>query len=535
MIQPGGINEESDQWGYMALRILKVHEKQKALDAAPWFAPGGDWTFLECATEKDPSVRVLIGNAIHSSPKGDVPISWGEAMIAVSDATAGAHFVDVLAKAFHQTPPPSHGQEPTLQVKMQTAVLGTGLVRDPHGGFKDGRNGSWVATKWFLQDDMAEAEVFFNFSTKEQRAEFSEKDEEYREDLIQQLVVGLRDGPLPERTMENDPSLTTNGPSVSGWIKVANSNETCQFSRDSRSLFITTTEPKSQLLIAPTSQPANRTLLAEFQGSIFVQEHVVTAEGLMFLVNERLPQEAKTISTTDQQRLWLVATGTKREIIPPAGVTNWFAAKGCLSPDGRFVALGCWEAQPGQKRARVVHVTDLRTGKWVKSEIPATILELVAWSGQQQGVVLTGLGIKPDEVRSAYSLDPMTGQLTPMAEVPPEFMTGRSFSSDGKHSIEVVGKERLIITDTASGQTREFVFHPYDRRNIYPDSVQWADNRHLVFQSARTSLIDTDTLKMNYPTAKGSGVESVVFSPDFRLALGHKSDGYELGKVAPSN
>jgi hypothetical protein len=197
VIQPGGINEESEQWGYLALRILKVHEKQKALDAAPWFTGGGDWTFLECEAEEDSNVRVLIGTAMRGSPEGETPISWGEAVIAVADASMGARFVEALAKAFHQTTPPPHGQKPSLRVKMQTAVLGTGLVRDPHGGFKDGRNGSWVATKWFLQDETAEAEVFFNFSTKENRAEFSEKDAEYREDLVQQLVVGLRDGPRP--------------------------------------------------------------------------------------------------------------------------------------------------------------------------------------------------------------------------------------------------------------------------------------------------------------------------------------------------
>lgn len=164
--------------------------------------------------------------------------------------------------------------------------------------------------------------------------------------------------------------------------------------------------------------------------------------------------------------------------------------------------------------------------------MPATILELIGWKAEKPlGVVLTGIGVKKDEARNAYSLDPITGQLTPLPEVPPEFTVGRSLSPDGKRSIEVIGKERLVVTDTASAQKREFAFHPYDRRNVYPDSAQWADNRYLVFQSTRTSLIDTDTLKMNYPTDGESGVESVVFSPDFKLALGHKGDGYYLGTV----
>jgi hypothetical protein len=145
-IQPGGIAEESEQWGFLALRIVKVHEKQKALDTAPWFAAGGEWTFLECESEKDSNARVLIGASMRRAPKGDFPANWGEATITVADASAGAQFIKTFAKGFHMSPPPSHGQKPPLQVKMQTAVLGTGLSRDPRGGFKDGRNGSWVAT-----------------------------------------------------------------------------------------------------------------------------------------------------------------------------------------------------------------------------------------------------------------------------------------------------------------------------------------------------------------------------------------------------
>ena len=537
-IQPGGAAEESEQAGYLGLRIVKAHENQKALDQSPWFASGGDWTFLECEVAREPGVRVLIGTRMRGAPKGDVPISWGESMITVADAAAGARFVEAFAKAFHQTPPPSHGQSPTLKIKMQTAVLGTGLIRDPHGGFRDGRNGTWVATKWFLQDETAETEVFFNYSTAEKRAEFSEKDEEYREDLVQQLVVGLRDGPLPERTPENDPSLTAVGPTVSGWIKVASSNETCQFSHDSRTLLITETGPgqNSQLFIASVAEPAKRTRLAEFAGSAFVQENISTAQGTTLLATEMLRREARTISSLDPQKLWLVDARGKREVNVPPGVTNWFVAKGCLSPDARFVALGSWETQPDQKRARVIHLADLQTGKWQRIGLPATLLELVGWTGQKPtGLVLTGLAARKGEVRRAYSLDPTTGHLTPLDEVPREFAPGRILSPNGKQFVEVIGNERLVITDANTGQQREFVFHPYDRHDVYPDSVQWASDHYLFFQGARTSLIDTETLKMNYPMAKESGIESAEFSPDFKLALGSKADGCYLGHVVLPN
>jgi hypothetical protein len=534
-IQPGGIAEESDKWGYLGLQIVEVHENQKTLDQPPWFADGGDWTFLECEAAREPDVRVLIGTRTRSSDKRKVPVSWGEAMIIVSDAAAGARFVETFAKAFHQTPPPAYGQNPTLRLKMQTAEFGRNLVRDPRGGFKDGSGGSWSATKWFLQDDMGEAEVFFNYSPADKLAEFAEKDEDYREDLVRQLVIALRDGPLPERTPANDPSLTTVGPTVSGWIQVASSNETCRFSRDSRQLAIVSTGPGqvSKLFTASVADPARRAGLAEFNGSIFVHEQITTPQGTVLLVIEQLPGERKVISSSDPQNLWLVDAAGKHQINVPAGVTNWFAPAGCLSPDAHYLALGAWETQPDKKRARVIQLADLKTGQWQKIGLPGTILELVGWTGEKStGIVLTGMNFRKTDVRHAYLLDPITAQLTPLDAIPREFAPDRKLSPGGKFTMEIIGKERLIISDVNTGQQREFVFHPYDRGNVYPDSVKWLTDQYLVFESTRTSLINTETLKMNYPTAKGSGFDSLEFSPDFQLALGLKPDGHYLGKVA---
>jgi hypothetical protein len=369
------------------------------------------------------------------------------------------------------------------------------------------------------------------------RAEFSEKDEEYREDLIQQLVVGLRDGPLPERTFENDPSLTKAGPTATGWIKVANSNETCHFSQDSHSLLITTSEQRwnTHLFAAPSTDPSNRKELAEFEGTGHVQQHVITPEGMTVLVTEFLPKDSNTISSSDAHRLWLVDAKGKREVIAPPGVTNWFAAKSCVSPDARFVALGSWETQSDKQRARVIYLLDVRTGQWKKVSEQGTLLEVVDWSREKpSALVLTGLGVNKDEIRKAFTLALTTGQLTPLTEIPAEFKSGRKSSPDGKRHIEVIGKEKLVITDSTSGEHREFVFHSYDRRNVYPDSVTWGNNRYLVFRTTQTSLIDTSTLKMNYPATKESGINSVEFSPDFKLALGWKTDGHYLGKVEMS-
>ena len=121
----GVVPGESENWGYLGLKILKVHNQQKALDKAPWHVPGGDWTFLECAAEKDTSIQVVIGSRVRSSTKADIPITWGEGFLAVSDASAGAAFVEAFSKAFHQTLPARYGTKPPGFLKTSTAVLGS--------------------------------------------------------------------------------------------------------------------------------------------------------------------------------------------------------------------------------------------------------------------------------------------------------------------------------------------------------------------------------------------------------------------------
>jgi hypothetical protein len=39
--------------------------------------------------------------------------------------------------------------------------------------------------------------------------------------MIAYLATALRDGPLPERTPENDPTLTLDGPRVTDWKRIA--------------------------------------------------------------------------------------------------------------------------------------------------------------------------------------------------------------------------------------------------------------------------------------------------------------------------
>ena len=127
--------------------------------------------------------------------EGKGPFAWGKAAIVVVDRTAGERFIGVFAKAFHANPP--HARPAVMPLEplvMGTTILGEDLKRNPGGGF-DGTGEGWTATKWFPQQYGLEAEVFFNYNLQAREGEFSEKDPDYRQDLLAILTTALRDGP----------------------------------------------------------------------------------------------------------------------------------------------------------------------------------------------------------------------------------------------------------------------------------------------------------------------------------------------------
>jgi WD40 repeat protein len=250
-------------------------------------------------------------------------------------------------------------------------------------------------------------------------------------------------------------------------------------------------------------------------------------------VVEILHNNPKVFSSADPQRLWLVDGQGKHQVTIPSGLTNWFVLKDCVSPDGQFVALHSWQAQSNKKRSRVIHLGNLQSGQWTTVQVPDTALELVGWTGKgSKGVVLTGMDFDKKSIRKPYSLEAATGQLVPLESMPAWIDPDHRHSPDGKRSIEVIGTERLVISDLGTGQKREFIFNPYDRRNVFPGSVHWVNDRYLAFESSRMALINTETLKMNFVADKGSKINVAEFSPDFKFAIGtEKDDTHYLGTV----
>jgi hypothetical protein len=416
---------------------------------------------------------------------------------------------------------------------MQTAVLGTSLARGAGGGFK-GR-GDWSATKWFLQNGQEEAELFFNFNLVSGQAEFAEKDQDYREELIEQLVAALRDGPAPERTPENDPTLSTNGPTIVNWKQITGSNSWAGFTPDGLRLILQERDEKrvGQFYLAPASRPAERKLLGAITNSPTFNGAILTETGVMALVTETIPTRKGVISSTDPRRLWLIRENEMKVVPMPPAMTNWYLPDAPLSPDGTFIAVQSWRGKPPQ--TRVIHLYQVRANKWSTLELPGTIYELAGWktaaNGKLTAYVRTGMTPRTNEIRKPFLLDPSNGTLSEINTLPPELEDKRAVSPDGRRTATVREKEKLIITDVGSGQVREFQFHPSDRKSLYAESVSWVSPRYLFFQGSRPAILDADTLTMSFLFARDSGFRSVEFTPDFKLALGEKEEGRFLGEV----
>jgi hypothetical protein len=385
-----------------------------------------------------------------------------------------------------------------------------------------------------LQGEDTDAEVFFNYDPKGGQAEFAEKDEDYREEMIAYLATALRDGPLPERTPENDPTLTLDGPRVTDWKRIASPDASCKFSPDSRSLVISESEGgRSRIYLLAVAEPSERKLLAEFEGSAAAEGFVRGAQSRL-LVTERLPAKRNESSSNDKKRLWLVNDTGKQELKISGAITNWYLNEQCISPDGRFIVIHSWREGSQRDRARVLHVCEIELAQWRTVERPGIVLGVAGWRADKPiARVVTGTEFDNNKPRQVFQLEVETGQLLLVPPSQPDSRPGFVLSPARTRGFELRGSDALRIIELKTNLPREFPFHAYDRRSVQQEGLKWANDRYIIFQtSRRTELIDSDTMKMNFPTENDLKTYC-EFSPDFTLALGHKDDGMYLGRVIP--
>ena len=517
-----GVGDQEDfEPPHLSFTITAMHEKQKPSEEAPFHEDGGDWTFLECQAEKDAEVILTVG-VKSKKTSGDVPIAWGEAILIVEDKEAGGTFLSLFGKSFPgKSPSPSDQQYEPKPLRIDTAVLGQGLHREPQGGFS-GKAGGWTATKWFPEFDGRSGEIFFNYNLAKRKGEFSEKDAEYADSLLALFAAALRDGPRPERTPENDPNLTLIGPSIGPARKLLSKRASYHAisPNDKFAIYQVGATVFALSLDEPKGEPFE---IIRFDHSPW--ELRVLNDDLDLLVQEGIPENPAFRSSGDPMRIWWVDGKNKKRTLLREPEKDLNLAEAPVSPDLRYVGLGQYKGKPGTDgRCKVLFILDRTDGTEKKFRLDGKDLFLVGWKTTDvsvQAIVVTNRWQFDGEESELYLADLATGTLEHQKGVDARYDLDNLLSPDGKHRVRV-GENDLIVTDVASGEQRQFVFHEDDLEFIGEECVEWVSPQYLKFNGQRLSLIDVTTMKMCFPTSSDeiqTASHTYKFSSELRWVL----------------
>jgi len=172
--------------------ITKVYEKHAPSKKAPFHAKGGDWTYFDAVIDSNPDCAFTVGVAPAKTAGG---FGFGKVQLSVKDRVAASCVVEKLADGLGVDVPEKKPGNVGGPLELATAVLGERLSRQKGGGFGGDGDGSWTATKLFLEKGETYGEVFFNYDLDSKRGEFSEKDFDYDHDVVAVLASELRDAP----------------------------------------------------------------------------------------------------------------------------------------------------------------------------------------------------------------------------------------------------------------------------------------------------------------------------------------------------
>jgi hypothetical protein len=113
----------------------------------------------------------------------DIPAAWGEGkFVSVADSN-NASLLGDLKKALDAKHIPTHSER-VAELPFDTAVLGKKQSRSSSGGFSSTPPGDWVLIKVFLPKGGDDGEVFLNLNPVLGKGEFSIKDSDYGDYLL---------------------------------------------------------------------------------------------------------------------------------------------------------------------------------------------------------------------------------------------------------------------------------------------------------------------------------------------------------------
>jgi hypothetical protein len=533
---------DSDDVVRLPFRIEAIHRGAKPKGAPPWHEPGGTWTFFDAQTRDGVRFGFGFEDNVPGNADGeeDTPFRFSKGMLTVPDAAEGAKLVEAVRRVFKGAKPEERARNPLRIEPISIALLGTNVGRTARG-FSG--TGTWAATKLFLQRPGIEAEVFFNFDLTSKEGEFSEKDGDYADDLLAFLAAELRDGPIPDRTPETDPQISATGPKLDPFRPIAPEGSTLlKFEPGSpRALVITPEGGDNVLYSVPLERPDERVELARTRDRIGAFECGSGSE--VCVLEQSTPTRRGTWSSEDPTSFLLVDRAT-RKARPLAGAwgTKGGLASAPVSPGGAYVAITEWKkksaTEPGAYRA-VHFVPTAASENAATKEAGASIdlrgvdADVVAWTGRREdlrAIVREGGTLDPKNQRYAV-VDPRTGARKALPGPPGSVQTDDSLSPDGKRRVRCVGAKAIVVTDVATGAARRFDVHASDQRAIGSDCVGWASRRYLAYHAGRPAFLDSETMKLSYPFARGEEPPGLSYDATLTWAIASDASGIKAARV----
>lgn len=519
----------------LPFKIVDISRKQKPTETEPFHTIGGEWTFLECQTENQQ--KFVVGIASKTTDEG-TPSMWGQAVLAVTDNESGQQFVELFAKAFDGTvPPASTNPQPPKPLFINTAILGEDSHRDPTGFFAE-KGGGWTATKWFPSNDLAEAEVYFNYNLNQKIGEFSEKDADYADSLVAIFAAALRDGPRPPRTPENDPNLSVDGPAI-GVPRRLSKRHASVSTFTPNSNYAVFQDGTETLALAVNEIGGEPIQIAQFDYRPWTV-HLINNE-MDLLVQEGIQQHPGVNSSTDSMRIWWVNQTAREKVLLLGPEKELNLSESPYSPDFRFVAMERWVTNRRSKtRNKLLRIVDRISGAAIEVEAPNQNVDVVGWKVTADGMRAVGVtnrwGFDNNKPSESLLIDPISGKFERLPKAQIDATEGL-VSADGRHSA-YINDGQLVIKTLDTGETRRFSFHEEDRPFVGEECIQWVSPDFLKFNSRKLALINVRTMKMSFPaTADGDRVYAgtCTFSPDFRWVLyqaeGTDGDGLFIAPV----
>jgi hypothetical protein len=134
-------------------------------------------------------VEIDHGKQSGSGKPGDFNFVDGEGAFIAEPGSDASIMLAELKKALEATKSPARIKR-VERLPFTYVILGQNQSRGPDGGFNGDPTGKWTAMKIFMETsdpDEDDCEVFLNFNVDEGKAEFSEKDVDFGNEVLAKL------------------------------------------------------------------------------------------------------------------------------------------------------------------------------------------------------------------------------------------------------------------------------------------------------------------------------------------------------------